>query len=167
MLLLESGVAYCLLWVRIFIAKDFELADIQQQVVICVTDDLIGGIEFSAATYLGAASYHIAVWSPSFTLDPQVTRTHQGIYPTCVLFIALKGTTAQSLLDAHVSQALRFADSLGTQGRRGDEGCSTPFPETEDLSVMDDGGERQTHSRRVFDGHDVQRSESILEVERA
>ncbi|KAL1735484.1 hypothetical protein EV714DRAFT_267633 [Schizophyllum commune] len=133
MLLLESGVAYCLLWV-----------------VICVTDVLIGGIEFSAATYLGAASYHIA-----------------GIYPTCVLFVALKGTTAQSLLDAHVSQALRFADSLGTQGRRGDKGSSTSFPKTEDLLDMDDGVEHQTHSRRVSDGHDVQRSESILEMEGA
>ncbi|KAI4526443.1 hypothetical protein K525DRAFT_250062 [Schizophyllum commune Loenen D] len=109
MLLLESGVAYCLLWV-----------------VICATDVLIGEIEFSAATYLGAASYHIAV-----------------------------------------SQALRFADSLGAQGRRGDEGSSTSFPKTEDLSVMDDGVERQTHSRRVSDGHDDQRSESILEMERA
>ncbi|KAL1705276.1 hypothetical protein EV121DRAFT_269917 [Schizophyllum commune] len=109
MLLLESGVAYCLLWV-----------------MICVTDVLIGGIEFSAATYLGAASYHIAV-----------------------------------------SQALRFADSLVTQGRRGDEGSSTSFPKTEDLSDMDDGVEHQTHSRRVSDGHDVQRSESILEMEGA
>ena len=38
----------------------------------------------------------------------------QGIYPTCVLFVAVRGT-AESLISTHVSQAMRFAGSTVAQ----------------------------------------------------
>ncbi|KAI5889558.1 uncharacterized protein SCHCODRAFT_02370622 [Schizophyllum commune H4-8] len=70
-----------------------------------------------------------------------------SLRPICVLFVALKGTTTQSLLDAHVSQFLCFTTSHIAHNRCAGERCSITHPETEDLSIMDEGM-KKTHSRQ-------------------
>ncbi|KAL1678224.1 hypothetical protein EV122DRAFT_212359 [Schizophyllum commune] len=92
------------------------------------------GDGFSSIRIFSSVSYHIA-----------------GIYPTCVLFAAMQGGT-QSLLSAHVSQAMRFAGArqaneeardlnadmtrtfqLASMGSASDDGSQDAYTETPGL----------------------------------
>uniref|UniRef100_D8QA33 Uncharacterized protein n=1 Tax=Schizophyllum commune (strain H4-8 / FGSC 9210) TaxID=578458 RepID=D8QA33_SCHCM len=110
--------------------------------------------EYSGAIIFTTIAHHIA-----------------GIYPTCVLFAAMGGTT-DSLLSAQVSQAMRFADPPAAHEGAREADTTTSF-QPEDANVALDGVSQGSHADGVpgpsgtrSDDSRFASSEGIIEVER-
>uniref|UniRef100_D8QA36 Uncharacterized protein n=1 Tax=Schizophyllum commune (strain H4-8 / FGSC 9210) TaxID=578458 RepID=D8QA36_SCHCM len=96
-----------------------------------------------------------------------------GIYPTCVLFAAVGGTT-DSLLSAQVSQAMHFADPPAAhEAAREADTTTSSQPEDSNIRIALDGGFQNSRAHRLpgpagtrSDESRFASSEGIIEVER-
>ncbi|KAI4523587.1 hypothetical protein K525DRAFT_267845 [Schizophyllum commune Loenen D] len=87
------------------------------------------GDGFSSIRIFSSGSHHIA-----------------GIYPTCVLFAAMQGGT-QSLLSAHVSQAMRFA---GVRSKENEEAHDLNADMTRTLQLASTGSVSDVGSQDAY-----------------
>ena len=97
-----------------------------------------------------------------------LTHCRQGIYPTCVLFVAVQGDTTQSLVTEH----LRFADTPLAHESVYDSHPTSEYPpvhsqgryDTEPQDSRSDSATRLSVTRSV---NTLASSEDIVQVARA
>ncbi|KAL1746653.1 hypothetical protein HDZ31DRAFT_33618 [Schizophyllum fasciatum] len=87
-----------------------------------VLKGIAGASGFSIISALGTAYHNVA-----------------GIYPTCVCFVALQGSTAQSLVSAQISQAMHFASSHEPSERGAHEDVAISGEQLSRVSGSDHG----------------------------